>query len=108
MVAGGKGPGPAATFEEYDLDPGRAEPRAVCVADRPHGQNAAAVVFGIVSTPTEKVPAGMRRLLTLSDPTRGVGALGAPGGHRIVAAVAPAARLGLPVRGVPIARVARL
>ncbi|TMA48336.1 MAG: hypothetical protein E6J81_06030, partial [Deltaproteobacteria bacterium] len=108
MVAGGNGAGPAATFEEYDLDPGRAEPRAVCVADRPHGQNAAAVVFGIVSTPTDKVPEGMRRVLILSDPTRGMGALGAPECDRIVAAIDLAERLGLPVEWIPISSGARI
>ena len=108
MVAGGNGAGPAATFEEYDLDPESDEPRAVCVADRPHGQNAAAAVFGIVSTPTDKVPEGMRRVLILSDPTRGMGALAAPECDRIVAAVDLAERLGLPVEWIPISSGARI
>jgi len=107
MVAGGNGAGPAA-FEEYDLDPRSAEATAVCVADRPHGQNAAAVVFGIVSTPTDKVPEGMRRVLILSDPTRGMGALAAPECDRIVAALDLAERLGLPVEWIPISSGARI
>src|SRR5262249_31845004 len=67
MIAGGNGGGPATTFEEYALDPESDEPRAVCVAGRPQGQSAAAVAFGIVSTRTDKVPEGMRRVLILSD-----------------------------------------
>src|SRR5947199_4391425 len=108
MVAGGIGAGLAATFEEYDLEPESEEPRAVCVADRPHGQNAAAAVFGIVSTPTDKVPEGMRRVLILSDPTRGMGALAGPECDRIVAAVDLAERLGLPVEWIPISSGARI
>jgi len=36
-----------------------------------------AIVFGIIDTPTESVPEGMRRVLILSDPTLGMGSLAA-------------------------------
>jgi acetyl/propionyl-CoA carboxylase alpha subunit/acetyl-CoA carboxylase carboxyltransferase component len=102
------GSGPAVAFEEYDLDPGAAVPRAVSVAGRPYGGNRAAVVFGIVTTPTDKVPEGMRRVLVLSDPTREMGALAAPECDRIVAAIDLAERRGLPVEWVPISSGARI
>jgi acetyl/propionyl-CoA carboxylase alpha subunit/acetyl-CoA carboxylase carboxyltransferase component len=102
------GNGASQAFEEYDLDPASAEPRAVPVAGRPYGRNVAAVVFGIVTTPTPKVPEGMRRVLILSDPTRDMGALAAPECDRIVAALDLAERHRLPVEWVPISSGARI
>src|SRR5262249_57149446 len=78
------------------------------VADRPLGQNAAATIFGVVRTPTDKIPEGMRRVLILSDPTRGMGALAASECDRIVAAIDLAEQLGLPVEWVPISSGARI
>ncbi|TMB39059.1 MAG: ATP-grasp domain-containing protein [Deltaproteobacteria bacterium] len=108
MLTGGNGAGTAGTFEEYDLDPRSDRPRAVRVAHRPYGENRAAVVFGIVSTPTRKVPEGMRRMLILSDPTREMGALAAPECDRIVAALDLAERLRLPVEWIPVSSGARI
>jgi len=108
MLTGGNGRGPAAAFQEYDLDPARGEPRAVCVSHRPYGQNAAGVVFGIISTPSDKVPEGVRRVLILSDCTREMGALAAPECDRIVAAIDLAERLRLPVEWIPISSGARI
>lgn len=101
---------PPARFEEYDLAevaPG-ARPRAVSVAGRAHGLNRAGVVFGIVSTPTDKVPEGMRRVLVLSDPTRDLGALAAPECERLVAALDLAEAERLPVEWVPVSSGARI
>lgn len=99
---------PAGTFEEYDLDPAAAKPRAVNVAGRPHGGNRSSVIFGIVSTPTDKVPEGMRRVLVLSDPTLDMGALAARECDRLVAAIDLAEQLGLPVEWVPVSSGARI
>ncbi|MGH7823534.1 MAG: carboxyl transferase domain-containing protein, partial [Candidatus Binatia bacterium] len=96
------------SFEEYDLDPAAENPRARSVAGRPWGENRAAVVFGVVSTPTEKAPEGMRRVLVLSDPTLGMGALAAPECDRIFAAIDLAERLRLPVEWVPVSSGARI
>jgi acetyl-CoA carboxylase carboxyltransferase component len=95
-------------FEEYDLDPAVRRPRALRVAERPYGQNASAVVFGVVSTPTDSVPEGMRRVLILSDPTIGMGSLAAPECDRIVAAIDLAETLGVPVEWVPVSSGARI
>jgi acetyl/propionyl-CoA carboxylase alpha subunit/acetyl-CoA carboxylase carboxyltransferase component len=105
MLTGGNGAGPIGTFEEHDID---AAGRAVAVAGRPFGENAAGVVFGIVSTPTEKVPEGMRRVLILSDPTRDMGALAAPECDRIVAALDLAEAERLPVEWIPVSSGARI
>ncbi len=97
-----------ATFAEYDLAPDVSPPRAVAVPDRPYGGNRSAVVFGIVTTPTEKVPEGMRRVLILSDPTRGMGALAAPECDRVLAAIDLAEEHRLPVEWAPISAGARI
>jgi acetyl/propionyl-CoA carboxylase alpha subunit/acetyl-CoA carboxylase carboxyltransferase component len=98
----------ASSFEEYDLDPSAARPRAVCVAGRPAGRNDAGVVFGILDTPTDKVPEGMRRVLIVADPTRDMGALAAPECDRVVAAIDLAEEQHLPVEWVPISSGARI
>jgi acetyl-CoA carboxylase carboxyltransferase component len=99
---------PAGRFEEYDLDAAAQPPAAVSVAGRPHAENTSAVVFGIIDTPTEQVPEGMRRVLILSDPTIGMGSLAAPECDRIVAALDLAERLALPVEWIPISSGARI
>ena len=106
MLTGGEGR--RGSFEEYDLTTDGAEPRAASVAGRAYGANRCAVVFGIVSTPTEKVPEGMRRVLVVSDPTRNLGALAAPECDRIVAAIDLAERLSLPVEWLPVSSGARI
>jgi acetyl-CoA carboxylase carboxyltransferase component/multidrug efflux pump subunit AcrA (membrane-fusion protein) len=97
-----------ASFEEYDLDPESVSPRAISVAGRPYGQNPSAVVFGLIRTPTEKVPEGMLRVLVLSDPTKGMGALAAPECDRLVAAFDLAESLGVPLEWVPVSSGAKI
>ena len=80
-------------FTEYDLnDDGRLEP-----VDRPKGRNSAAVVVGVVSTPTDKYPEGIRRVVMLGDPTKSLGALTEPECRRYIAALDLAEREQLPV-----------
>jgi acetyl/propionyl-CoA carboxylase alpha subunit/acetyl-CoA carboxylase carboxyltransferase component len=99
---------PLGSFEEYDLDLASQAARARCVAERPYGENSSAVVFGIISTPTEKVPEGMRRVLVLSDPTLGMGSLAAPECQRLVAAIDLAEQHGIPVEWIPVSSGARI
>jgi len=96
------------SFEEYDLDPASPQPKAVSVSDRPYGKNRSAVVFGLIRTPTEKVPEGMLRVLVLSDPTMGMGALSAPECDRLVAALDLAESLGVPLEWVPVSSGAKI
>ncbi len=46
--------------------------------ERPKGQNKAAIVAGVVSTPTERYPEGVTRVVLLGDPTKALGALAEP------------------------------
>jgi acetyl/propionyl-CoA carboxylase alpha subunit/acetyl-CoA carboxylase carboxyltransferase component len=96
------------SFEEFDLDATSPGGVAVSVADRPYGQNQSAVVFGLIRTPTEKVPEGMLRVLVLSDPTMGMGALSAPECDRLVAAFDLAESLGVPLEWVPVSSGAKI
>ncbi len=99
---------PPGVFEEYDLDPDAEVPRARSVAGRAYGRNAAAVVFGLVRTPTDLVPEGMERVLVLSDPTAGMGSLAGPECDRIVAALELAESRGVPLEWVPVSSGARI
>jgi acetyl-CoA carboxylase carboxyltransferase component len=65
-------------------------------------------VFGIIETPTEKVPEGMARVLVLSDPTLGMGSLAAPECDRVVAAIDLAEERGIPVEWIPVSSGARI
>ena len=93
---------PRGRFEEFDVESGPSGVRAVSVAGREYGRNKSGVVFGIISTPTGKVPEGMRRVLVLSDPNRGMGSLAVAECERIVAAIDLAEREQIPVEWVPV------
>jgi acetyl/propionyl-CoA carboxylase alpha subunit/acetyl-CoA carboxylase carboxyltransferase component len=107
----GVGPGldlPVGRFEEFDLARDAEGPQAISVAGRPFGRNSSAIVFGIITTPTETVTEGMSRVLLLSDPTLGMGSLAAPECDRIVAALDLAEQRGLPVEWLPVSSGARI
>jgi acetyl/propionyl-CoA carboxylase alpha subunit/acetyl-CoA carboxylase carboxyltransferase component len=99
---------PPGKFEEFDLEEDSATPTAVSVAGRPYGMNQNSVVIGVIDTPTEKVSEGMKRVLVLSDPTIGMGALAAAECDRIVAAIDLAEKLKLPLEWLPVSAGARI
>ncbi len=118
LTGSGRGPAPAGVapgaalpvgrFEEFELDPSSERPTAVSVSGRPFGENTSSVVFGIITTPTAKVPEGMSRVLILSDPTLGMGSLAAPECDRIVAAIDLAEQRCIPVEWIPVSSGARI
>ncbi|GAA4748524.1 carboxyl transferase domain-containing protein [Gordonia alkaliphila] len=81
------------TFTEYDLN----DADELVPVDRPKGRNTAAVVVGTVSTPTEKYPEGVERVVMLGDPTKSLGALTEPECRRYIAALDLAEERTLPV-----------
>jgi acetyl-CoA carboxylase carboxyltransferase component len=99
---------PPGKFEEFDLDESSATPTAVSVAGRPYGMNPSSVVLGVIDTPTEKVSEGMKRVLLLSDPTIGMGALAGPECARIVAAIDLAEKMKVPLEWLPVSSGARI
>ncbi|GAA4673820.1 biotin carboxylase N-terminal domain-containing protein [Gordonia humi] len=79
-------------FTEYDLVDDSLAP-----VHRAKGRNTAALVVGVVSTPTGKYPEGVQRVVMLGDPTKALGALTEPECRRYIAALDLAERLKLPV-----------
>ncbi len=84
---------PPGTFVEHDLDAdGRLRP-----VEREPGSNSANVVVGLLTSHTAQVPEGMTRVALLSDPTKGLGNLAEPECRRVLAALALARELQVPV-----------
>ncbi|WP_033289661.1 biotin carboxylase N-terminal domain-containing protein [Amycolatopsis jejuensis] len=98
LLAGG------GSFVEHDLD----DRGALVPVDRPRGQNKAAMVAGVVSTPTERVPEGVQRVLLLGDPTKSLGALSEPECARVIAALDLAERMRVPVEWFALSSGARI
>jgi acetyl/propionyl-CoA carboxylase alpha subunit/acetyl-CoA carboxylase carboxyltransferase component len=84
---------PPGEFVEHDLD--YAE-RLVPV-DRPHGQNTANVVVGVLRSYTPLHPEGMARVVLLGDPSRAMGSLDQPEARRIIQALDLAEQMRVPV-----------
>ncbi len=83
---------PAGSFVEHDLDGDQLVP-----VSRPAGENKANVVVGVISNVTDRYPEGMRRVIILGDPSRGMGSLAEPECRRIIAAIDLAQELGVPL-----------
>jgi acetyl/propionyl-CoA carboxylase alpha subunit/acetyl-CoA carboxylase carboxyltransferase component len=94
----------AGQFTEHDLD---ASGNLVPV-DRPRGHNTAALVAGLVSTPTKLYPEGVTRVVLLGDPTKSLGALSEPECARVIAALDLAERRGLPLEWFALSAGARI
>ncbi|MGB0106185.1 MAG: carboxyl transferase domain-containing protein [Candidatus Sulfotelmatobacter sp.] len=95
---------PAGDFVEYDLDPeGRLMP-----VDRPHGQNTANIICGVIRNFTARYPEGMTRVVLLGDPSKDLGALAEPECRRILAALDLAQRMGVPLEWFPISAGAKI
>jgi acetyl/propionyl-CoA carboxylase alpha subunit/acetyl-CoA carboxylase carboxyltransferase component len=91
-------------FVEHDLD----DAGALVPVDRPRGRNKAAIVAGVVSTPTELVPEGVERVVLLGDPTKALGALSEPECVRVIAALDLAQRKGVPLEWFALSAGARI
>jgi len=96
--------GPHGSFVEYDFD----EHGELVPVDRPPGQNTAAMVVGVVTTPTERYPEGVKRVVLLGDPTKALGALSEPECSRVVAAIDLAERMRVPVEWFAVSAGAKI
>ncbi|APU15127.1 MULTISPECIES: biotin carboxylase N-terminal domain-containing protein [Actinoalloteichus] len=99
MLAGSRG-----TFVEHDLD----DEGALVPVSRPAGQNTAALVAGVVTTPTSLHPEGMSRVVLLGDPTKSLGALSEPECARVIAALDLAERRSIPLEWFALSSGARI
>ncbi len=93
------------TWTEHDLD--TATGRLVPV-DRPAGRNTAGIVCGLVTTPTERYPEGMTRVVLAGDPTKALGAVAEAECARVCAALDLAEELGAPVEWFALSAGARI
>ena len=91
-------------FEEHDLD----SAGDLVPVDRPKGKNTAAIVAGVVRTPTRRHPEGVTRVVLLGDPTKSLGALSEPECARVIAALDLADRLRVPVEWFALSSGARI
>ncbi|WP_018681343.1 carboxyl transferase domain-containing protein [Actinokineospora enzanensis] len=91
-------------FVEHDLD----EHNALVPVERPKGRNKAAMVAGVVTTPTERHPQGVTRVVLLGDPTKSLGALSEPECLRVIAALDLAERTRVPVEWYALSSGARI
>jgi acetyl/propionyl-CoA carboxylase alpha subunit/acetyl-CoA carboxylase carboxyltransferase component len=96
--------GPSGSFTEYDLD----EHSALVPVNRPRGHNTAALVAGVVSTPTPRHPEGMTRVVLLGDPTKALGALSEPECARVIAALDLAEQMRVPLEWFALSAGARI
>ncbi|GII52058.1 fused acetyl/propionyl-CoA carboxylase subuit alpha/methylmalonyl-CoA decarboxylase subunit alpha [Planotetraspora thailandica] len=96
--------GPEGGFVEYDLD----DHGVLVPVDRPKGRNSAAIVAGVVTTPTERYPEGVARVVLLGDPTKALGALSEPECSRVIAALDLAERMRVPLEWFALSAGARI
>jgi acetyl/propionyl-CoA carboxylase alpha subunit/acetyl-CoA carboxylase carboxyltransferase component len=91
-------------FVEHDLDANN----ALVPVDRPKGRNKAAMVAGVVTTPTVRHPQGVTRVVLLGDPTKSLGALSEPECRRVIAALDLAERMRVPLEWYALSAGARI
>ena len=91
-------------FVEHDLD----DDHALVPVDRPKGRNTAAIVAGVVTTPTPRHPQGVTRVVLLGDPTKSLGALSEPECRRVIAALDLAQRMRVPLEWYALSAGARI
>jgi acetyl/propionyl-CoA carboxylase alpha subunit/acetyl-CoA carboxylase carboxyltransferase component len=106
---------PAGDFTEYDLrdsggpgDAGEGPADELLPVVRPYGRNRAGIVTGVITSYTPLVPEGMRRVVIIGDPTEGLGSLAEPECRRILAALALARRMRVPVEWFAVSSGARI
>ena len=96
--------GPGGTATEYDLD----DTGTLVPVDRPYGHNKAGIITGVITTPTDRYPEGITRVLLCGDPLRALGAVSEPECSRIIAALDLAEQMGVPVEWFAISAGARI
>ncbi|MBC8093132.1 MAG: fused acetyl/propionyl-CoA carboxylase subunit alpha/methylmalonyl-CoA decarboxylase subunit alpha, partial [Pseudonocardia sp.] len=96
--------GAPGSFTEYDLDPSGSP----VVVDRAPGGNSANLVLGTVSTPTQRYPEGMTRVVLIGDPTKALGALAEAECARVMAAIELARRLDAPIEWFAVSAGAKI
>jgi acetyl-CoA carboxylase carboxyltransferase component len=95
---------PPGEFVEHDLDSGG----ELVPVDRPPGENRANLVVGVIRNFTAKHPEGVARVILLGDPSKEMGSLAEPECRRIIAALALARRMAVPVEWFALSAGAKI
>jgi acetyl-CoA carboxylase carboxyltransferase component/biotin carboxyl carrier protein len=95
---------PHGQFVEYDLD----EQGRLVEVNRPHGENRANIIVGLIRNFTTKYPEGMERVMLLGDPSKDLGALAEPECRRIMAAIDLASARRIPLEWFAISAGAKI
>ena len=95
---------PPGEFQEYDLN----DANELVPVDRPHGQNTAHVVVGVITNFTAKVPEGMKRVAILGDASKEMGSVAEPECRRILAGLDLARKLDVPVEWFTLSAGAKI
>lgn len=95
---------PPGEFVEYDLD----EAGELAPVARPHGENEAHVVAGLLRNFTARHPEGMLRVALFGDPSKEMGSVAEPECRRIVAALNLAERLRVPLEWFTLSAGAKI
>jgi acetyl-CoA carboxylase carboxyltransferase component len=96
--------GPGGTATEYDLD----DTGVLAPVDRAYGLNKAGIIAGVITTPTERYPEGMTRVLLCGDPLKALGAVSEAECARIIAALDLAEQMQVPVEWFALSAGARI
>jgi acetyl-CoA carboxylase carboxyltransferase component len=96
--------GPGGTFMEYDL----AHHGGLAPVARDEGANTAGIVVGVASTPTERYPEGMSRVVLIGDPTKSLGSLAEAESRIVIGALDLAEAEGLPLEWFSLSSGARI
>jgi len=99
MLAGAGG-----SCVEHDLD----DTGALAPVARPRGHNKAGIVVAVATTPTERHPDGVTRVVLLGDPTKALGAVAEPECARVIAALDLAESMRVPVEWFALSAGARI
>ncbi len=99
LVSGSRG-----TAVELDLD----DTGALVPVDREPGNNTSGIIVADVSTPSERYPEGVRRIVLFGDPLKSLGSIGEAEAARIVAALDLADAEGIPVDWFTLSSGARI
>ncbi len=95
---------PRGDFVEHDLD----EAGALVPVTRPHGQNKANIVAGVIRSFTAEVPEGITRVILLGDAGKEMGSLAEPECRRINAALVLAEKMGVPLEWFALSAGAKI
>jgi acetyl-CoA carboxylase carboxyltransferase component len=95
---------PPGSFVELDLDAAG----SLAPVERPHGQNTANIVVGLLTNRTATCPEGMTRVALLGDPSREVGSLAEPECRRILGALDLAESMGVPLEWYALSAGAKI